>query len=101
MKSNTKAGFMVVYVLIGIALLLYSVVAEAAIYVNGKKCASTAYEQENGNWKCRTVDNEVAEGPGYCALKLQHKQKIRKEYLISAPDLPNTIPEMAKPAMAK
>jgi len=65
-------GSVVVPALMGFLLTgasLLPVVAKAAIYVDGKKCAGDAWELPNGNFKCRTADGSVAEGAGKSAVK--------------------------------
>jgi len=96
MTSTTKKigrGSTVVPALMGIVLasvLALPVVAEAAIYVDGKKCSGDAWELPNGNFKCRTADGSVAEGAGYSA------EKGRKR----AP-LPHKTPKPVQPETTK
>ncbi len=98
MKNITKKdsrGPIVVSALIFIVLALTLVTAEAAEYVNGKKCASWDIELPNGNWKCRTVDGGVAEGPGYSAEKLRpvkHPENAMKMTI----EMPKELPNLAK-----
>jgi hypothetical protein len=84
MKNTTKKfgrGSTVVPALMGIvlagALALPAVTAEAAQYVDGKRCAGDAVELPSGKFKCRTVDGGVAEGAGYSAEKGRPKTPLK------------------------
>jgi len=98
MKNITKKdgrGPIVVSALIFIVLALTLVTAEAAEYVNGKKCASWAVELPDGNWKCRTVDNDVAVGPGYSAEKLR-PVKYPENAMKMKIEMPKELRDLAK-----
>lgn len=81
MKSTTLQGRIgrgstVVPTLMGILLagaLALPVTVEAAVYVDGKRCAGDAFELPNGNFKCRLADGSVAEGAGSSGAKVTSK----------------------------
>jgi len=84
MKSTANKigrGSIFVSALMGMALagvlVLPAVTAEAAQYVDGKRCAGDAVELPSGKFKCRTVDGGVAEGAGYSAEKGRPKTPLK------------------------